>query len=99
MTSASDHISLADRVRLSPSVAIRAFPEETIALNLATGVYHGLNGTAARMIELATAAETLAEAAAALADEYGVEHDVVARDLLELCRALADRELIEASPP
>ena len=85
------------RVRLSPSVAIRALDDEAIALNLESGMYHGLNETAARMVEVATAADSLADAASELAEEYGQPLEVIERDLRGLCRALLERGLLEAS--
>ena len=86
---------LAATVRVPEHVVHRDFAGETVALNLRTGAYHGLNPTAARMLEAVTGEGRVADAVPALCDEYGQPREVIERDLVELCRALAERGLIE----
>jgi hypothetical protein len=76
-------------------VVHRDFEEETIALNLRTGTYNGLNPTAARMLEVLGEGGTVADGVPALCDEFGQPRDVIERDVIALCRALAERDLIE----
>jgi hypothetical protein len=76
-------------------VIFRSFAEETVALNLQTGMFHGLNPTAGRMVELAARARLAREAVPALAAEYGVPEERIASDLEELLRSLIDRGLVE----
>jgi hypothetical protein len=76
-------------------VIFRSFAEETVALNLQTGKFHGLNPTAGRMVELAARAHLAREAVPMLADEYGVSEERIASDLEGLLRSLIDRGLIE----
>lgn len=85
----------AARVRLPQHVVHREFVEETVVLNLRTGKYHGLNPTAGRMLEVLDAAPSVDDAVGTLAGEYAVERERVEQDVMELCRGLLDRGLIE----
>jgi Coenzyme PQQ synthesis protein D (PqqD) len=76
-------------------VIFRSFAQETVALNLQTGTFHGLNPTAGRMVELAARARLVREAVPALAAEYGVSEERIANDLEGLLRSLIDRGLVE----
>jgi hypothetical protein len=97
MTAAApeSHEVLAATVRVPEHVVHRDFEGETVALNLHTGTYHGLNPTAARMLEVLGEGGTVADELPALCDEFGQPRDVIERDVVELCRALAARDLIE----
>ena len=75
-------------------VIFRSFAQETVALNLKTGTFHGLNPTAGRMVELAARARLAREAVPALAQEYGVPEERIASDLEGLLRSLIDRGLV-----
>ena len=86
---------LAATVRVPEHVVHRDFEGETVALNLRTGTYHGLNPTAARMLEVLGEGGTVADELPALCHEFAQPRDVVERDVVELCRALAERDLIE----
>lgn len=68
--------------------------DETIAANIRTGHFHGLNATAARMWELLGRGRSLRSSARMLAREYGVRASMVERDLLTLAADLAARRLI-----
>jgi hypothetical protein len=76
-------------------VVRRAFAKETIALNLDSGQYHGLDPVAARMVDAASSVEQVADAVPGLAEEFGQTQEVIARDLTGLCRSLLERGLIE----
>jgi Coenzyme PQQ synthesis protein D (PqqD) len=82
-------------VRVPEHVVYRDFPEQTVALNLQTGRYHGLNPTAATMLEALREAPTVAAAADRLAPTWDVEPDVLIADLMELCQGLESRGLLE----
>ena len=81
--------------RVPEHVVYRKFADETVALNLQTGRYHGLNPTAAIMVETLCEAPNVAAAAERLAPEWDVALDVLLADLLELCEGLERRGLIE----
>jgi hypothetical protein len=85
---------LRGKVAIPDHVVHRAFPTETVLLNLQTGRYHGLNPVAGRMLEELERQETVEAAAAIVADEYGQPSDEVERDLCQLCIDLARRGLV-----
>jgi hypothetical protein len=86
---------LGARVRVPEHVVYRDFGDETVILNLESGMYHGLNRTAAVMLGVLGESATVADAIDRLVGELGQPREVVERDVLKLCRALAERELIE----
>jgi hypothetical protein len=91
-------LELDGRLRVPDHVVYRSFPGETVALNLNTGRYHGLNPIAGRMIEVLAQSEDLAAAATELAAEYEQPRERIEADLRQLCTDLAARGLIEAVP-
>jgi hypothetical protein len=90
-----DQHILASRMVLPEHVFRRGFPEETIALNLESGQYHGLDPVATRMVNAASEATCIGDAVAPLAREFDQPEEIIERDLAGLCRALLDRGLIE----
>jgi hypothetical protein len=82
-------------VRVPEHVVYRDFAEQTVALNLRTGRYHGLNSTAATMVDALRQAPSVAVAAQRLAPEWDVAPEVLLADLLELCEGLERRGLLE----
>lgn len=81
--------------RIPQHVVYRGFATETVVLNLDTGKYHGLNPTGGRMLEVLEKTPNLEEAAAKLAQQFGVALDEVRQDLLAFCEDLAERGLLE----
>lgn len=82
-------------VSVPEHVVYRDFAEQTVALNLQTGRYHGLNETAVTMLDALREAPTVAAAAEGLAREWNVSREVLLADLLELCEGLESRGLLE----
>jgi hypothetical protein len=85
------------RIAIPAHVVHRAFPTQTVLLNLNTGQYHGLNPTAGRMLEVLGETGNPREAAARLAADFEVPVDVVAKDLRDLCAGLVERGLLEVN--
>ncbi|MBV9212636.1 MAG: PqqD family protein, partial [Actinobacteria bacterium] len=56
---------------------------------------HGLNRTAARMLEVVQERDSVAAAVDDLASQFGQPREVIERDLLSLCRTLEERGLVE----
>ena len=77
------------------NVVYRTFAAETIILNLETGKYHGLNSTGGRMLELLDRCDSVAEAAALFAGEFGKEPVEVEADVRAFCSRLFERGLID----
>lgn len=86
---------LNQQIRVPEHVVYRDFTDETVVLNLESGMYHGLNRVAARMLEVAQASDSLRNAIPPLASEFGQPHEVIERDLLSLCQSLLERGLID----
>jgi hypothetical protein len=85
----------AQRAALPEHVVHRGFAQETIVLNLRTGLYHGLNATAGHMLETITSSPSLDAAAERLAQEYGEPVERLREDLAGLVDDLLERDLIE----
>jgi hypothetical protein len=86
---------LGARVRVPEHVVHRDFSSETVVLNLHSGTYHGLNPTAAQMLHALEATDTVGAAVDRLAAEFDTPRAAIERDVISLCRGLADRGLIE----
>ena len=88
------------RALVPANVVYRTFPQETVVLNLETGLYHGLNPVAGGMLAALERSANALDAAKEIAEQYSEAFDRVAADLLELCEGLAERGLIrlEAIP-
>lgn len=83
------------RVRVPEHVVYRDFGDETVILNLHSGMYHGLNSTAALIVERLSESENVSAAVARLTSETGQPREVIERDVAKLCDALSERGLIE----
>jgi hypothetical protein len=82
-------------VRVPPDVVRRAFPSETVVLNLDTERYYGLNETAGEMLEALARHGRVRPAAEDVAERYGKPVEEVQDDLAGLCLDLERRGLIE----
>ena len=83
------------RIRVPEHVVYRDFGDDTVILNLETGMYHGLNGTATLMLSALVECPTLEEAIERVAAETGEPRSVIEPDLVGLCETLSERGLIE----
>lgn len=77
-----------------PNVVYREFAHETVMLNLDTGKYHGINPTAARMLEALQRSVSGRAAAASLAETFGQPLERIEQDLATFCVGLLERGLI-----
>ena len=83
------------RVRVPEHVVYRDFGDETVILNLDSGNYHGLNRTAALMVDVLGKSATVDDAIGSLVAQTGQPRNVIEPDVVRLCRALSERGLIE----
>lgn len=83
------------RVRVPEHVVYRDFAEETVILNLDSGMYHGLNATAAAMVKTLNESDNVDVAIELLAASFEKPRELIERDLLALCTQLEERGLIE----
>ncbi len=89
---------LGSRVAMPQTVVHRDFVHETVVLNLETGLYHGLNPTAGRMLDALVEHSLVADAAAQLAAEFQMPLEDIQQDLCELCAGLVSRGLLVIQP-
>lgn len=81
--------------RTSTDVVIEKLGDAMIAVQLGTDRILELNETAARLVELLVAGSTDAEAALALAGEYGVDVTTVAGDVSDTIAMLVAEQVLE----
>ena len=86
---------LGSKASIPETVVFRAFAHETVVLNLETGMYHGLDPVGGRLIEVLPRCETVRAAARQIAEEYDRPPEDVEIDVVEFCRALHERGLVE----
>jgi hypothetical protein len=67
-----------------------------VVLNLQTGQYHGLNGSAGAMFSVLSAGEPFAVGVNRIAEQYGIPHATAERDLARLCASLLERGLVDS---
>ena len=85
------------RVGVPDHVMVRQLGEECVMLDLASGTYFGLDAIGARVWQLLGEGRSVAEAAAAIADEYEVERGRAEADVRRLVKELADNGLLVAA--
>jgi Coenzyme PQQ synthesis protein D (PqqD) len=85
---------LASSVALPDHVVHRTFVYETVVLNLRSGKYHGLNKTGGRMLEVLEKSDTVGDAVAQLASEFGQPVERIEADVCDFCSDLAARGLV-----
>lgn len=85
---------LGSRGRLPQHVVYREFVNETVLLNLETGQYHGVNPTGAKMIEALERADTVGQAAQAIAERFEMPLEQVEQDISVFCKDLGERGLV-----
>ncbi|HEX6747381.1 MAG TPA: PqqD family protein [Longimicrobium sp.] len=96
MTDSPAHAFTPETVLVAARDQVSAEVEgEAVILNLADGVYYGLDGVGARVWELLRRPRSVAELRDALTAEYDVDPDTAWRDLLVLLGELAERRLVE----
>ena len=71
---------------------------ETVLIDMKTGVYFGLNAVGTRVWQLVAEHRALARVLDVMLDEYQVDRDVLENDLLDLSRRLRDAGLCEVIP-
>lgn len=91
----SDNYTKATRVRASSNQVSSQLGDEAVVLNIADGVYYGLNEVSARVMELVEQPRTLEEIHTTLHAEYDVDEDQLWNDLVSLIGDMEKHELVE----
>ena len=87
-------MDLDTKLSVPPQVMSRLVGDETVLLDLRSGMYFGLDGVGKRIWESIGDGLTLAEIAAAIVSEYEVEEDRARTDVIEFARDLVERGLL-----
>ena len=85
-------------MKVSDDVVFRELDGEGVILNLASGIYFGLDQTGMRMWQLIDQHGRLAEVLAALCDEYEAPRETLERDLMGLAGELSEKGLLKEVP-
>ncbi len=88
-------MKLSDRITVPGNVMARQVGEQTVILDLASGIYFGLDAVGTRIWSLIEEGRSLEEICAALADAYDAPRDEIERDLLDLVGNLAGKKLVD----
>jgi hypothetical protein len=92
-------VSLESAVILNQDAVFRDLDGEAVILDLASGVYFGLNAVGTRIWHLIKQHGRLEPVLDELCQEYDASRDELQRDLLELVDRLAEARLVELKPP
>lgn len=90
-------LSLDTAIKVSDDVVFRDLDGEAVILNLASGIYFGLDAVGTRMWQLIEAHRTLRAALAALVDEYDAPEAEIETDLVRLTGELIAKGLLVRS--
>ena len=82
------------RLSIPASVISRAVGDETVLLDLESGIYFGLDRVGQRIWESIGAGLTLGETAAVIESEYEVDTAKAQSDVIEFARELLGRGLL-----
>ena len=80
--------SLDSTIGVPPDVIYRDVDDETVVLNLESGVYFGLDDVGARMWQLIVEHRSLRAVRATLLDEFDVAAETLERDLIRFVSEL-----------
>lgn len=87
-------MNLSDKVSIPTQVMARTVGDETVILDLASGIYYGLDPVGARMWQLMTDGQTLEVICETLLDEYEVTPEALVGDILRLIHELRVKGLV-----
>ena len=91
--------TLKDVITISPDVVFRDLDGEAVLLNLAIGIYFGLNEVGTRMWNLLHQYSALQKVLEIMQEEYEVAPEVLEKDLLHLVDQLCAKGLLSVSRP
>ena len=84
------------KLKISDDVVFRILGDEAVILNLASGVYFGLDTVGTRMWQLMSEHGSIDKVVSALLDEYEVEETQLRNDLDKLIEQLSEKGLVKA---
>ncbi len=90
-------INLESGFVIPPPVMSRLVGDETVLMDLSTGIYFGLDGVGKRIWETIAEGRNLAEVTATIAAEYEVDEARAQADVIEFVGELVERGLLQAN--
>ena len=87
-------MDLETQLTIPPQVMSRLVGEETVLLNLESGVYFGLDGVGKFIWDSLSEGKSLAETIDAIVDEYEVDEDQARADAVTFANELTEKGLI-----
>lgn len=91
-------MNLDTRVTVPPQVMAREVGGETVLLDLASGMYFGIDEVGTRIWVLLGEGKTLGEVAATIAEEYDATPEQINADTLEFVGLLVEKGLADVQP-
>lgn len=82
-------------IGIPEDVVFRNLEGEAIILNLATGIYFGLDTVGTRMWTLLAESASVQRVVDTICEEYDVEPDTAERDVLDLLNQLIEKGLVQ----
>ena len=86
-------LALPLRLRLDPHIRFRRFEDEGVVINQTTAEALVINEVATRLLEIVDGSRTLEECVALLGEEFDVDAETLARDVLAFAGELVDAGL------
>ena len=87
-------MNLDTQLTVPPQVMSRLVGDETVLLDLASGIYFGLDGVGKRIWESVSEGNNLGQAVAIIVAEYDVDEDQAQTDVIEFASDLVARGLL-----
>lgn len=87
-------MNLDTRLTVPPQVMSRLVGDETVLLDLASGIYFGLDGVGQKIWEAVTEGRSLGEAATAIVNDYEVDESQAQSDVIKFASELVTRGLL-----
>ena len=92
-------ITLDATVTVLPEVVFKELRGEAVLLDLASGIYFGLDETSTRLWQLLSSHGSLRRAFDDMLAEFDVEPDRLQRELIDFVAELTRRRLVSLNPP
>ncbi len=87
-------MTLDTQLSIPPQVMSRLVGDETVLLDLSSGIYFGVDGVGQRIWESVAEGHSLAETAAVIAAEFEVDEERAQADVVEFANDLVERGLL-----
>ena len=87
-------MQLDTKLSVPPQVMSRLVGDETVLLDLESGMYFGLDGVGKRIWESVAEGNSLGEAVSVIVSEYDVDQTQAEADVLEFVSNLVERGLL-----